>query len=297
MWFNRVIPMWQDPAGLQVDPRLFIRRDFQASLILPLVQTRATAEATLRFCRANEFQDRLATSERLARPVQTDGAKQTVFNRIPLRSPGRIVGHPDRQLELVRQGLEVALPQPTARIVCAAIIGFNQQALLARVGAASHGQPPGADRGHRELSRLVRETDHHIAFVARQVVDTVGDRFPLGISGKICRQHLQRLAPPGTSWGAEVTDQLLLFSIHANAWKTSLLEGPSRSSDVAHFAVPIGIMLFRPPLAVDAQHIVTLLQQTTDRRPSNFNLPAPQLPTEPADSFAGPFDAADGIPR
>src|SRR3990172_1248218 len=89
MWFNRVIPMREDPAGFQVDARLFIRRDFQASLILPLVQTRATAEATLRFCRANEFQDRLATSERLARPVQTDGAKQAVFSRIPLKSPGR----------------------------------------------------------------------------------------------------------------------------------------------------------------------------------------------------------------
>src|SRR3990172_616126 len=106
MWFNRVIPMRQGPAGLQVDLCLFVRRDLQAGFILSFVQTRATAESALRFRRTNEFQDGLATSQGLTRPVQTEGAKQTMFNWIPLRSTRRIVGHRNRQIELVRQGLE-----------------------------------------------------------------------------------------------------------------------------------------------------------------------------------------------
>ena len=125
--------MWKDPTRLQVDPCLLLCRDLQASFVLGLVQSHSAAETALGMRRANEFQDGLVTAQWLPRPVQTEGTEQAMLNRIPLRCARREMGHRDRQVELVRQGLQLGFPQPTAGTVSSAIIRLNQQVIVTRI--------------------------------------------------------------------------------------------------------------------------------------------------------------------
>src|SRR5258707_15467738 len=82
--------------------------------ILLLVQAGTARKPRRRPCRAYVFQDRLVADQRRAGPVGADLTEQPVFDRVPLRRPGGIVGHRDDQPELVRQLLQRYLPPPLA---------------------------------------------------------------------------------------------------------------------------------------------------------------------------------------
>jgi hypothetical protein len=71
---------------------------------------------------ANQPQHLLQTIQRFSCPVQPDGTKQAVFDRIPFRCAGWVMGNRDGQAVLVGPLLQRVLPQSRAIPVAASSV-------------------------------------------------------------------------------------------------------------------------------------------------------------------------------
>ena len=76
---------------------------------------------------ADQLYDGLMTDERLAAPVLRDERKQAVLDLVPLAGAGRQMTDRDGDAELVRQVLQLTLPQSDADAVAAAAISPDQE--------------------------------------------------------------------------------------------------------------------------------------------------------------------------
>ena len=94
-------------------------------------------------CGAQIFQDGLVAVEGAARPVLADFAEQAVFDGVPLRRGGRVMGHGDAQAVPVAEAmLQVELPGARRGTVAAAAVGEDLQGLGLRIVLAALGAPP-----------------------------------------------------------------------------------------------------------------------------------------------------------
>ena len=93
---------------------------------------------------ADQPQHLVQAVQRLSRPVQTDRAKQTVFDGIPFRCARWVMGNRNGQAVLVGPPLQGVFPQTRAIAVAAPGIRLDQQAAGLRIQSASRMTPRAA---------------------------------------------------------------------------------------------------------------------------------------------------------
>ena len=71
---------------------------------------------------ADQINDDTLADQRLGPPVHADEREQAVLDLVPLARAGRQVVNHDVDAEFGREALQLALPQPHARAVAAAVI-------------------------------------------------------------------------------------------------------------------------------------------------------------------------------
>src|SRR5512135_3434057 len=91
-------------------PHLFLR-DLDPRGIDTLIEFACDFQTRLGRRRCNEVDDRLVTDQRLASPVLADEREEPMRDLVPLARPWREVTHRDLQARLIRQTLELSLPE------------------------------------------------------------------------------------------------------------------------------------------------------------------------------------------
>ena len=111
--------------------------------------------------------------------------------------------------------LQIALPELATRAVGATRVGENKQFGGTGVVLLAVAAPPVLDRINGKRGSLSGGSDHDVAGVAANVVDSVGQRNPFGVRGEIVIFDLASYAPPGPTTTFEVAYELALFATRA----------------------------------------------------------------------------------
>src|SRR5438094_4631266 len=108
----------------------------------------------------------------LALPVPADLAEEAVLNRIPLRATRWVVTDGYSQLEVVADMLlQIYLPGSGSAPIAAAAIRQDLQMGGFGIGDASFLLPPAANRTHRKLRGVVRQSNNDVPRVLGRVID------------------------------------------------------------------------------------------------------------------------------
>ncbi len=290
MWADRVVPLRQYFATHHANRRFLRGADF-LSLVFPEIQTGAAMKTCVRARCPNVFQDRFITPQRLAGPIRADQAEHAVINRVPLRRSWRVVRHRDRQPKFVRESLQGRFPFPFAMVVGSAAVHFDQQSPLLFIASATNIQPPAPNGSDFKAGRLLRDTDHHVAVVVSQIVNTYGAGSTLGPGWVIVIQHLMRTASPGTSWILEIPHQLLFLPIYANYRPISSQIPVSQPEQVTKLpiAIPVADACFL--LATGSQREAQTAQQSSKCCGRQPHTPTTQGLAEFSQRAMSPFHA------
>ena len=295
MRLDRIVKLGQNTMRDQIDLRFLFRRELPLGFVKGLGQVRLAAQPGLSFCGPNEFENCFVTDQGLSSPVLADLRKQAMLNRIPLGSSGRIMRHSDRQSEFIRHSLQSIFPSPGAIAVGIAAVTFDQQFISVRVVSLPDLHPPASDGGHRKLRRLVRSSDDDEPLVAPHIVNPKGNGHALSMAGKVIGQHFGGLPPPRAASVFEVPNQFAFLRINADDRLASLEKAAAHPGEIAHLPVALRVLLFGQSLAVDANRVIQLPQQTANGEEADFEALAPQFPSQRAQSLAGPLGPGDRI--
>src|SRR5262249_36009659 len=151
-------------------------------------------------------------------PVLGDSGKEPVLYLIPFAGAGRVVGDNDFQPSRRGESREFVLPEPRPVPVRSTTIGRDEDSAGAGVFLLAHLAPPFLDSRDSEYRCVVIDAHRHPGAIAGQIVNPVGDRFPLGIVREVISGHLDRLPlwmPFLTSLG-EPSDELSFLGIDAD---------------------------------------------------------------------------------
>src|SRR5512135_2278974 len=131
---NGVVPVWTDRMPFDVECFHLGLRHGATGFVATFVEEGFDSQAGGGLRTANEGQHGLPIQERLARPVETDRAKEAMLDWVPLGTAGGIMTHRHGQTQTVTQlVLNLLLPQTRAVSIRAAAIGQDQQLLAWRI--------------------------------------------------------------------------------------------------------------------------------------------------------------------
>jgi len=261
-----------------------------ALLVYALDEKRPDLQSGLGGRAANAGQHRFKGTQRLASPVDTDGAKQPMLDRVSFGGTRRIVADRYFQSQLVGQlRLDLRLPQPRTPTVAPAPVTEHQQTGSLRKVLASKGLPPLDNHLHRKFSRVSRLADVHVPPVVVQVIKAIGNRLAEGVEFKIMVVDQFGFPAPTLSSIFEVADQLFFLGIHADHRPTVLQKEPLLAFDVLELGIPIRMLRASQALDVRLERIAQLLQQTAHRRRTRRMALVFQAVTQMPQAAAHPF--------
>ena len=111
MWSNGIVPVAMEGGGLELHCGQLGIADLDAGRIGRRVQLRPDLQSSACGSVANQVDDHLQADQRPATPILGDVAEQAVFDQVPLTGTRREVAHTDAQPGLIRQALQLGLPQ------------------------------------------------------------------------------------------------------------------------------------------------------------------------------------------
>src|SRR6185295_3537418 len=129
-------------VALDPECRHFARRYLLAERIRAGVKRRRHDEPASRRRVADEADDGLERSKRLASPIDRDEREESVLDLVPLAGPWRIVADVDDQLKLVGESLQLGFPHARAVPVAASGIGGDEELASPGIARRTHSQPP-----------------------------------------------------------------------------------------------------------------------------------------------------------
>lgn len=91
---------------------------------------------------------------------------------------------------------------------------------------------------------------HHIPFIARQIIDAVGDGFASRILWKVRLKNLQRGAPPRASGIFESADEFFFLRIYDNNRQFCFCELAAEACNVTKLAIALGVLTRTQPFAI-----------------------------------------------
>src|SRR5438874_3995424 len=167
-------------------------------------------------------------------------AEHPVLDLVPLTRPRWKVAHRDAQACLVRQTLQLDLPQAAPAAVGATTIRRDEEPFGLGIDLAAHVSPPAPDRLDSKLSRVMIHPHADPARVGGFVIDAVRNDLAQCLAGVVLDPDLLRLAlrRPLAPTIAELADQFLLFGIDRYDRLALLLEGLGTTVHVLEF-IPI----------------------------------------------------------
>src|SRR5665213_2995117 len=235
--------------------------------VLAVIETGVDLEAGGGRGRAVEVDDRLPRDQRLPAPVHRDVREQAVLDPVPLRRSRRQVADVDLKPGLLREGLQLDLPQSDAVAVGPAAVGGDLQAGGVRVAHLAEVLPPPADRVDRELRSVVIDPDVHPALIRGDVIDAIRARFTELLVLEVVHADQLGLAlgapfPPGV---LEIADQLLLFAVDRDDRLTVLQRLAAGRVDPPELQITIGMLAALTGLHVRLQAVPSGTQQLRDR--------------------------------
>jgi hypothetical protein len=89
------------------------------------------------------------------------------------------MGHGDREVFFIRQGLQGLLPPFIAHPIAASPISRDQQFVRLGIEPFAARLPPPSDTLYRKLGRLMIDADIHEALLMHEIIDPRGDGFAL----------------------------------------------------------------------------------------------------------------------
>jgi hypothetical protein len=245
--------------------------------------------------RADVLQDRLVTDQRLTRPVAADRPKHPMFDEVPLRRSGGIMGYRDGQVELVGQPLQRHLPAPLAVVGGPTAVRRNQQPPGVGVATAANVQPPATDRRHREGRGVVRRADQNVAVLVCHIVDADRDGLAGCPTGVVVVEHGAVALPPAAAGVLEVADPLLLLGIDANNWQAKSYVQPTQPRQVTKLPIPVEIPNPCQAFAVGPQAEAETTQQAGNRGWRQSDAASPQRPLDLAERAVRPLQPGDRV--
>jgi hypothetical protein len=193
----------------------FFIADSDACVVVVGVKRRSDDETSFSGRTGNQVHDHFVGSQRAPSPVFGDEAEQSMLNLVPLTGAWWKVAHFQGEVQFVGQFLKRFLPEPIAAAVASPAIRSDEQLAGTRESWRTHLGPPPSNARRGELGGVMIDTHTDPTFVARQIVDTVGNRLPQVLLGKVVNLDLLGFALrlPLLAGVLEFPDQLLLFRV------------------------------------------------------------------------------------
>lgn len=141
-----------------------------------------------------------------------------MLDLVPFTGGWRQVANGHSQAGLIGQMLQPLLPEPIARPIRASTISHDQQFGTGWIQFAANALPPVSDALDRKLGGLMVDPNVDEAAVLQQIIDPIGDRFPIS-DGEVIIDIDRCLLPSGLPFSPavlEIPDQLLLLTIDGN---------------------------------------------------------------------------------
>ena len=129
--------------------------DLDAFGVDPWIKLGFDRESAFRPGVGDQVQKDFVADQRLPSPVHADKRKQAMFDLVPLAGSGRKMANRDGNSDLVRQFLDLDLPEAHAGSVTPSPIRRNQKLGGLRVGFRPHALPPPPDRLDGKRRRVV----------------------------------------------------------------------------------------------------------------------------------------------
>ena len=159
-------------------------------------------------------QSHFVALERHALPVLADLAEQSVLDGIPFRGSWRIVTDGNAQpMRITEFLLQIALPDFAARTVGPTGVGEDEELSGTGIVFPTAAAPPVFDGIDSKLWGFSGGAHDEQTGIATDIVDSIRERHPFGVGGKIVIFDLCGFAPPRATAVFEVTDELALFTV------------------------------------------------------------------------------------
>ena len=156
--------------------------------------------------------------------------------------------------------------------------------------------PPPAKAGDGESGCFVGSSQEHTAAVGLGIIDAIRNADTLGGGSEVMIVNLGGGSLPLHSGVLEVTDQLPLFGIHAEDRIAAFFELIPLPTEIAELAVAVGSRTGGNLLAIGAQGILHLPQQSSHSVTADCNPQPPELSSDLVGGFPGPLQPTDRIP-
>jgi hypothetical protein len=191
----------------------------------------------------NQLNNGLKRGERLPTPIDGNVGKESMLDLVPFAGGPRQVANGNGQTGLIDQVLHLLLPEPTARAIGATPISHDEQFPTGGIQVAAHALPPASDALDGKRGGLMVDADVDKAAVLHQIVDAIGDGFPIG-DGEIILDIHSRLLSFGLPFSPgvlEIPNQLFLLTIDGNDWLPFGFKRFASAIDVLKLGIPIGM--------------------------------------------------------
>ena len=252
-----VIPVAVELVPLERNTLHLLRRYRLARRVIVGVQLGTDRQTATRRRVANQVHHHLQAHQRPTSPVLRDVTEHPVLDLVPLARARWKMAHRDPKPRLVRQLLQLPLPQAVAAPIGTPAVSRDQQAPRRRIRHATHPPPPAPQRLHRERRRVVIDAHAHPARVAGQIVDPVRNRLAEGRVREVVNPNPFRVAArtPLPTGVLERADELLLLGVHRHHRLALPLKSLHLPVDVVELRVPVRMLSPLQRLAIRLQTV------------------------------------------
>jgi hypothetical protein len=269
---------------------------FSAGWIVATVKVSVDRQAGLSSGGTNEVENLLIAVEGFTGPVLGDLRKETMFDGVPFRSSGRVVGDGEGEAVGIGQlGLELGFPSATTIAVTAAGITEDEKLSGAWITEQSLLAPPMCDGVSGEGGCVMGDADHDGASIGEQIIDAVRDGDARGIGAEVVIVDPAGRQIPARPGIFEIANQFTFFGIDANDGETAALKSVAQIAEVEELMVAIGTVVGGESLVIDTKRIAHLMEKTGDRVGTHQDTEVIQRQGHLGGGSSRPLQTGDGI--
>src|ERR1700693_675403 len=265
-WLDRVIPLAVKRIFLQANRLNLLVRCFDPGFIVVSIQRRPDPQPALGRRPTNQVHDHGMALQRLTTPVLRNMTKQPMLNLVPLACSSWEMAYPHRQFQLIRQPLQLNLPQPATSPIAPASVRHDQQLGRCWVQRPPHPIPPPPHRRHRKRGCVVADAPAHPTLVGCRAVHALRRCLAQRLVREVLGLALPRLSlrfpfPPRI---LVISYPFLRLCVHRYHRLAAPLAQAYQLIDVLELSVSVRVLLPLVGLAVRLQAVPQLAQQSRD---------------------------------
>lgn len=140
--------------------------------------------------------------------------KESTFDRVVFAAVTRQVSHSDWYADRAAQFLQVVLEQVAVRRVASSAVAQQQNACGFCVALFTNAIPVPTQTVGGKLAGIMTQANVDVTDVASNIVDAVRDHSPIGPTGEIMIERLQRRGAVQPSFAIQPTEELFGFGVN-----------------------------------------------------------------------------------